>query len=327
MKKVLISFLLCFFPLNVYAYASKVVLGGENIGINITTKGILIVGFYQVNGKLQKGNPELQIGDEILKVANEEVDSIDKLTTQIENNIVNDAVVLTVKRDNSLIDVTLHLNKIDGIYKTGLYVKDNILGIGTLTYIDPSTKIYGALGHEIIESKTKKMVEVKTGNIFESTVTSIKKSIDGVAGEKNATFKYDNIYGNILDNTQNGIFGFWQEQLNNNDLIEVADNNEIKLGKATMYTVTKENKKEAYDINITSIQDYNSTKNMTFEITDEELIAKSGGIVQGMSGSPIVQNNKIIGAVTHVIVDKPINGYAIFIKTMLEKGDEISKIN
>ncbi len=324
MKKVLIT-LIAFLgmPLSILAYSNKVILGGENIGIHIDTKGILVIGFYQVNGKILKGNPEIMLGDEIIKVNDKYVNTIDELTTEIEKNIVNNEVNLTIKRNDTLLSTTLPLEQVDGVYKTGLYVKDNITGIGTLTYIDPTTKIYGALGHEVLESKTLKMVEVKSGSIFESNVTSIKKSTDGTAGEKNANFKFENTYGTINENTTNGIFGKWQKQIDSNT-IEIAEPNEIKIGPAKIYTVLNGNEKKEYDINITSIQDYNDTKNMTFEIKDQELINKAGGIVQGMSGSPIVQNNKLIGAVTHVIVDHPTNGYAIFITTMLKKGDELN---
>ncbi len=324
MKKFLIT-LICFMamPLGITAYSDKVILGGENIGIHIDTKGILVIGFYQVNGKILKGTPEIMIGDEIIKVNDKSVNSIDELTTEIEKNITNNTVNLTIKRNEEVFTTTLPLEQVDGIYKTGLYVKDNITGIGTLTYIDPETKIYGALGHEVLESKTLKMVEVKTGMIFESNVTSIKKSIDGQAGEKNANFKFENTYGSINENTTNGIFGFWQKQIAT-ETIEIAEPNEIKIGPAKIYTVLNGNEKKEFNINITSIQDYNDTKNMSFEITDENLINEAGGIVQGMSGSPIVQNNKLIGAVTHVIVKEPTHGYAIFITTMLKKGDELN---
>ena len=324
MKKFLITLILMgVIPISALAYSNEVVLGGENIGIHINTKGILIIGFYEVNGKLLKGTPNILIGDEIIKVNNEEVTTIDELTSKIEENIKDNHVYITVKRNNEEIPILLELEQVDGVYKTGLYVKDNITGIGTLTYIDPVTKIYGALGHEVLESKTLKMVEVKTGSIFESNVTSIKKSTDGNAGEKNANFNFINTFGSIKENTTNGIFGVWQQEINNNT-IKIAEPNEIKIGPAKIYTVINGNKKEEYNINITSIQDYNDTKNMTFEITDNNLIDKTGGIIQGMSGSPIVQNDKLIGAVTHVIVDHPTNGYAIFITNMLKKGDEIN---
>ena len=215
------------------------------------------------------------------------------------------------------------LEKVDGVYKTGLYVKDEVTGIGTLTYIDPSTKIYGALGHEIIESTTSELVEVKTGQIFESTVTSINKSIKGNAGSKNASFNLNHLYGNILTNETHGIYGNYTDDIPEAN-IDIALPNEIKVGKASLYTVLDGQDKQAYDISITDIREYNDVKYITFTITDEDLLAKTGGVIQGMSGSPIVQNDKLIGAVTHVVVDNPLTGYGIFITTMLETGDQFA---
>jgi len=326
MKKVyyLISILLCsiLFQNQVLAYSNHVILGGENIGIHLDTPGIMVIGFYKVNGENIKGNPNIIIGDYITKVNDLEVNSIDELTSNIEKTIKNNEITLTIRRNNQEIPIKMTLEQVDGVYKTGLYVKDGITGIGTLSYIDPSTKVYGALGHEILESTSEKRVEVRTGKIFESTVTNIRKSSNGVAGEKNAEFNYNHIYGDVKDNTNHGIFGIYNDQISNNT-IEVAEKKDIKVGEAEIYTVLSGKEKKAYKIDITSIQEYNDIKNIAFTVTDEELKEKAGGIVQGMSGSPIVQNGKIIGAVTHVIVDNPITGYGIFITTMLESGDKI----
>lgn len=325
MKKIImtiLSIIVLFSPTLANAYSSKIILGGDNIGIHIQMKGVLVIGQYKVNGKYIESIPQIKEGDLITKVDDKEVSTIEELTNTIEKNIKNNEVTLTVLRNNIWIPIKMHLEKENNIYKTGLYVKDSITGIGTLTYIDPESNIYGALGHEVLESSTQSMVEVKTGSIFESNITSITKSRDGIAGEKNASFNPKKIYGNILENTSHGIFGEYQKYLPN-QIIEVASNEEVKTGEATIYTVLQGNEKQKFKINILSISKNHDTKNITFEITDPTLLQKTGGIVQGMSGSPIVQNNKIIGAVTHVIVDNPIKGYAIFITTMLENGDKI----
>lgn len=328
MKKV--RYLLCglflsmAIPLPAFAYSQEVILGGENIGIHIETPGVMIIGFYKVNGEYLKGTPEIQIGDFITKVGNTPVNQISDLTNAIESQIKDNKVTLTIIRNKTPIEVTMELDKIDGIYKTGLYVKDGITGIGTLTYIDPDTKVYGALGHEIIESTSSKLVEVKTGQIFESKVTGIRKSSVGNAGEKNADFNYNHVYGDIRDNSNHGIFGVYNEEVRS-DTIPVANDEDIKIGPATIYTVLNGTTKKAYDIEITNINEYSEIKNLTFKITDEELLNKTGGVVQGMSGSPIVQNGHIIGAVTHVIVDNPLTGYGIFITSMLENGDKIKE--
>ena len=312
------------FPLQVLAYSNKVILGGETIGIHIETPGVMVIGFYPVNGEYIKGSPEIKIGDIVTQVNQTKISSINDLTAAIEKEINNGEIEVIVNRNGEEKKINMTLEKVDGFYKTGLYVKDSITGIGTLTYIDPETKVYGALGHEIIESTTSKVVEVKTGTIFESTITSINKSSTGLAGAKNANFNYKNIFGNILSNGSHGIYGTYKANISN-ATIDIAHPEEIKIGKAYIYTVLKGQEKQKYEIEITSIKEYSNTKNITFEITDNELIEKTGGVVQGMSGSPIVQNDKLIGAVTHVIVDNPLTGYGIFITTMLETGDRYAE--
>lgn len=306
---------------NVYAYSDKIVVGGENIGIHIESNGVLVVGFYKVNGKDVKSAPTLQVGDYIIKVGNQEVHSIGELTNAIETNMNDEKVVLTYRRKGELKTTTLSLIQENNIYKTGLYVKDSITGIGTLTYIDPETKIFGSLGHEIMESNSKERIEVKTGTIFNSKITGINKSSDGNPGEKKANFNTNDVYGNINKNTEFGLFGNYTTSIPSENVMEVGKKEDVKIGKATILTVLSGENIKEYEINITKINEYNKIKNISFEIVDEELLEKTGGVVQGMSGSPIIQNNKIIGAVTHVIVDNVKTGYGIFITTMLEEGE------
>lgn len=309
------------FPNIVFAYSKQIIVGGENIGINIQSKGILVVGFYKVNGKTIKSSPEIKVGDYIIKVAGTEINSINELTNAIEKNLNEEKIDITILRDGKEINSTLSLLLDKNMYKTGLYVKDSLSGIGTLTYIDPNSKIFGALGHEIIESNSNKKIEVKTGSIFESKVTEIKKSSDGAPGEKKAKLNNAQIYGEISKNTRYGLFGDYKKTLPNKNLIEVAEKEEVKVGEAKILTTLSDNQIKEYTINITKINEYNKIKNIYFEVTDESLLSETGGIVQGMSGSPIIQNNKIIGAVTHVIVDNVKTGYGIFITTMLEEGE------
>lgn len=320
MKKLLLFITILLIPLNVLAYSNKIIAGGDTLGIEVKNKGIIVVGFYRVNGKLNKNN--LKVGDIILKINNNDVFSIEDMVASIENNIKNKKVIITIKRNNEEIDKEIELDYIDGVYKTGLYVKDNIIGIGTLSYIDPTTKIYGALGHEIIESSSNKLIEVKTGSIFKTKITSIDKSIKGVAGSKNAKF-YNNInYGTVVNNTNKGIYGYYDKDISSKDLLEVGKYEDITLGKAYIRTVLKDEAIGNYEIEIDRLNKGN-IKNIHFKITSPELIDKTGGVVQGMSGSPIIQNNKIIGAVTHVVIDNPLTGYGILITNMLEEGDKI----
>ena len=322
MKKKFIVFLSLFAlsPLNVLAYSSEVILGGKTIGIDIKAEGIMVIGFYKVEGSLPKTS--LKEGDIILKIGNEEVNSINELTKAIENNMDdNNTVEITYKRDKKEKTTTLKLVKQDEMYKTGLYVKDSITGIGTLTFIDPESNIYGALGHEITESNTSKIIEVRTGTIFKNSISSITESIDGKPGSKNAKFYYSKNYGDITKNTKYGIYGTYKDDYNNQEKISIANKDEVKIGKAEIYTVIDGENIEKFDIEITKINENSDIKNITFDITDEKLINSTGGVVQGMSGSPIVQNGKLVGAVTHVITDNVKSGYGLFIITMLEESE------
>ena len=320
MKKILLLLTIFFLPFNVFAYSDYIIPGGNTLGVEIETDGIMVIGFYKINGKYNKGKPELKNGDYIIKINNIEVSSVDDMTSVIENADDKRSIEITFKRDGKEKKTKLSLILDNGRYKTGLYVKSQIKGIGTLTYIDPNSKIYGALGHEIIESESNSIVEIKSGFIFENNITGIEKSRPGVAGSKIASFNNEKRYGSILKNTKYGIFGIYEDNLPNTEMIKVS--NDIKIGPAYIKTVLNNQVVEEFYIEITSINENSNTKNITFEILDDTLIEKTGGVVQGMSGSPIIQNNNIVGVITHVIVDNPITGYGLFITKMLEEGDK-----
>lgn len=322
-KKLPIYFLLLLtlFPSIVFAYSNKIILGGENIGIKINSKNVLVVGFYKVEDKYIGEDAGIKIGDAITKVNDIKVSSIDEMIKVIDRDKELGTIKLNILRDNKELTTSINIKKdSNDIYKTGLYVKDQINGIGTLTYIDPGTKIFGALGHEIAEKTTYKKIDIRDGIIFKSEITGINPSRDGNPGSKEAKFYSDIVYGNIKNNGESGIFGTYTDELSNN-VIEVEEPNNIKLGYAQIRTVISNNIVNNYNIEIISIDKNNTTKNILFKITDKELLEKTGGVVAGMSGSPIIQNNKIIGAVTHVVVNEPEKGYGIFITTMLKEGE------
>ena len=324
MKKLFITLLISFLlPFNAFAYSESIIPGGENIGITIDTNGLIVVGFYKVEGEFI-GKENLKIGDAIIKIENIDINTINDMVQIINEQVKDNKVNITIIRDNKIIETYLPLINVDNVYKTGLYVKESVTGIGTLTYIDPVTRIYGALGHEIILSSTNKGVEVKTGIIYDSFVKSIDRSLSGKVGSKNASIRYNNKLGTIIKNTSVGLFGKYVEDVPRKDLMEVANFNEIALGEAYIYTNIDGNNVKTFKINITSINKskIKTSKSISFKIEDDELVNKTGGIVQGMSGSPIIQNNKIIGAVTHVVVSSPMEGYGVYIRTMLEEGEK-----
>ncbi len=320
--KLLLISLILFLPINALAYSNFIIPGGETLGIEINSNGIMVIGFYQIDGQFNKGNPEIKSGDYITHINGIPVSSVDELTQEIENNVADMEVEITYTRNGKTKTSMLELIKDDNVYKTGLYVKDSITGIGTLSYIDPETKVFGALGHEIVESNTNSIVEIKSGIIFRNYITGIDKSSGGIPGSKNAKFYYNTPYGTILKNTNVGIYGLYDAALPQKDLLEVAEPDEIKIGDAYIQTVLDGEEINNYDIRIISINETSEVKNISFEITDSELLDKTGGVVQGMSGSPIIQDNKIVGAVTHVVIDNPSSGYGIFITTMLEEGEK-----
>ena len=319
MKKFIVFLCMLAFPLNVLAYSSEVILGGSTIGINIESNGVMVIGFYKIDGKYHKS--DLVEGDIITKVEDTEIESIEDLSSALEKYVDEEAIEITYLRGNKESTCEIELFLDNGVYKTGLYVKDGITGIGTLTFIDPATNTYGALGHEVLESNTSKIVEVKTGSIFRNEITSIDESTNGNPGSKNAKFYYNTVYGDIDKNTKYGIYGTYTEEYDESALIKITEPEEVKIGNATIYTVLEDETVEAFTIEIIKINENSEIKNISFEITDERLLEKTGGVVQGMSGSPIVQDGKLIGAVTHVVTDNVTTGYGLFITTMLEESE------
>lgn len=315
----IIMLILLIIPLNTFAYSKYIVPGGETIGIEVNSKGVFVIGFYEVDGKFIAKEAGFKIGDIITAVDDTPTVTIDEMVTAI-NNSQSNQIKFNVLRDGKEREVNLKL-KSETVLKTGLYVKDKISGVGTLTYIDPSSNIFGSLGHEILESKTASKFEIKDGKIYEASVSSINKSKAGLAGEKNAIYNKEKIYGSINENDTTGIYGTYTHNINKDNLIEVGEEKTITTGPAIIRTVINDNNVEEFDIEILRLNSDSKTKNILFEITDKDLLEKSGGIIQGMSGSPIIQNNKIVGAVNYVIVNEPKKGYGIFITTMLKEGE------
>ena len=313
--------LLLIFPINAFAYSNYVISGGNTIGIEVNSKGVMVVGFYKLNDTYIAKDAGFEVGDVILKVNDKEVSDITSMVTLIGNEEKN--VNFVVLRNGMKRKVNLKLVKdSDNVLKTGLYVKDKINGIGTLTYIDPKSRVFGALGHEILESNTISKFEIKDGKIYDAYVSGIVKSRNGKAGEKNAVYNKEDVHGVIEANEISGIFGKYSKDISNMDVIKVGKVDDITMGKAYIRTVIDNDKVEDFEINIINLDTNSKTKNILFEITDKRLLEKTGGVVQGMSGSPIIQDNKIIGAVNYVIVNDTSKGYGIFITTMLEEGDK-----
>ncbi len=322
MKKLFSFFFISYFLFisTISGYSSKIIASGKNIGINLNSDYVIVIGSYDVDNFNILNNSPLQLGDKIKSINGTLTKTIYDMQNILDN--LNDGNVdITYIRNGKEYSVKVNLPYTNSGYKTGLYVKDNVKGVGTLTFIDPETKLFGALGHEILEKTTKSKFDITDGTIYYSAVTGITKSHDGNPGEKNARSNSLDTYGKVYENTSYGIFGTYTHDIDNNKLYKVALPENIHLGDAKILTVTSGDEPHEYDIKILRINENNDTKNILFEITDSRLLDKTGGIVQGMSGSPIIQGEYIIGAVNYVLVDDTEKGYGIFITNMLNEAE------
>lgn len=315
-----------------YSPDLMVIPGGQTIGVKVKSSGILVVGFHSVNveqdKKISPGEEaQIQLGDLITSINGTALNDVSKVSHIVEEAGKNGrSLDLTIVRKDKQIHIALKpsFDVVDKAYRLGIYIRDSAAGVGTLTFYAPKQGVYGALGHMITDMDTQTPIVVGGGEIVHSKVTSITKSHNGTPGEKRAHFTKDSkTLGNIVSNTQFGIFGKMSEMPEYGRLkeaIPVGFSHEIKEGKAHILTVVEGQKVERFEIEIVHVatQPTAATKGMVIKITDSRLLESTGGIVQGMSGSPIIQSGKIIGAVTHVFVNDPTSGYGCFIQWMLQ---------
>ncbi|MBS4222371.1 SpoIVB peptidase [Lederbergia citrea] len=311
----------------------KIQPGGQSIGVKLNTLGVLVVGHHLVSAKNSKLSPgeaaEIKVGDIITSINGKKINNMADVAPFVdEAGKKGKPLALSIQRGTEKFETSLQplLDQKEKAYKLGLYIRDSAAGIGTMTFYDPKSKKYGALGHVISDMDTKKPIVVEDGQIVKSTVTSIEKGKNGAPGEKLARFSSDReVIGNITTNSPFGIFGKLHQKISNGVFdkpMPIALSNQVKEGPAQILTVVDGNKVEAYDIEIVSTipQKFPATKGMVLKVVDSTLLSKTGGIVQGMSGSPIIQNGKIIGAVTHVFVNDPTSGYGVHIEWMLHEA-------
>lgn len=303
-------------------YAISLIPGGDSIGIKLDYQGVIITGGYKIKMANDVYDPlahDFNVGDKIIAINGQKVESIEQLSNYIKTNDSNHIYDLTIKRNEQLLHRNLHVFFENQQFSTGLYVKDSINGVGTLTYYNPLNNSFGALGHAMSDSKSNQNSLIQNGNIYESKVTGIKKATNSASGNKIAEISNVEI-GSINSHNQFGIYGTYNYDVTNRKMMETASINEVKLGKAYFLTVLNGNKIQSSQIEITKLnpQDSAKEKGIEFIVTDQDVIKKANGIVQGMSGSPIIQNNKIIGCITHVSGSNPIVGYGLYIDWMLE---------
>lgn len=299
---------------------------GNTIGLKLYTEGVLVVGMSEIEGKKPYENTGIKEGDRIVKIDKQKISNTNELVQTVNSSQGKEVQVTYIKDETNEEVVTniLPAKTKENDYKLGLWVRDAAAGVGTLTFYEPSTKMFAALGHGITDIDTGDIVTIANGELVNSNIVSITKGEKGKPGEIRGSIEGEGKIGDISKNTAFGIFGKISNktklEINQNEM-EILTRNEIKQGKAQMICELEEGKKKTYEIQIQKIYTANNTdnKSMIIKITDEELLEKTGGIIQGMSGSPIIQNGKFVGAVTHVLVNDPTTGYAVFADMMLKQ--------
>ncbi|WP_313162477.1 SpoIVB peptidase [Sedimentibacter sp.] len=307
-----------------------IIPGGQTIGVELKTKGVLVVGLADiVNTDEISISPAkisgMEIGDKILSIDSEKIETIDDIKSYTMDNGIKD-YSFTVEREGKILNFNITPVKTLGSddIKFGFWARENIAGIGTITFIDPETGKFSAIGHGISDSQTGALVDIETGRISRANITNIKLGKKGEPGEIIGYILNDgNILGKVENNTNFGIYGnINKESLGffSKNLIEIGKKEEIRLGPAQIYSCVN-NEIKVYDVEITKVfyQNKPGEKSFVIKITDYELLGLTNGIIQGMSGCPVIQNNKIVGAVTHVFMNDPTKGYGIYIEWILDE--------
>lgn len=317
----------------------KLIPGGHSIGVVLHSRGVIVVGISPiVTGNEGEVSPAkdagIHIGDVILSINGTAVQSDNQVAEVIDSSgREENELDICLKRGDEQMNIKLKPVLCDETkrYRVGLFVRDSVAGVGTLTFYDPDSHAYGALGHIITDSDTNQPIDCEQGKIVSATVSGIQQGIRGQPGEKIGVFiEEDKLLGNIQKNTKFGIYGKMNKALPNelySEAIPVASMNQVQIGDAEILTVVDGQKIERFHIDIQKInlQESPEGKGLVIKVTDPSLLEKTGGIVQGMSGSPIIQNGKIVGAVTHVFVHDPTKGYGCFVDWMLMEVGAVPK--
>ena len=312
------------------AELSEVVPVGRAAGIKLAADGVMVVRLSGVQTEVGMVYPAKQAGlaegDMILTANDKTVDSNEALQKAVAA-ADGGAVSLAIKRSGEAKTVEVHpVQDTGGSYKIGVMVRDSMAGIGTITYVDPATGRYGSLGHGICDTETGVLLPLATGSVTEAEVTDVKRGESGDPGELHGSFNQQKDMGTVTKNTASGIYGVLTDDTYFKSLasVPVAAPGEVKVGPAQVLCNIEGEQTVTYDVEIAKVYGENDElgRCMLLHVTDPALLEKTGGIVQGMSGSPVLQNGKLIGAVTHVLVNDPTRGYAIFIENMLDEMEK-----
>ncbi len=312
---------------------SYVAVLGSPFGIKIFTDGVLIIDMESVKTSVGNKNPAvdagIKSGDYIISIDGNSVFTNEDVADYIEKSN-GDALSIVIKRDGVLKTVKLipALSSEDGTYKAGLWVKDSTAGLGTLTFYSPYNDMLCGLGHAMYESNTGEIISFRRGELVGAQIKSVVKGTSGVPGELKGSLTYNSL-GKLYENCLNGVYGFATCIVDTENLTQIAHKQDVTDGPATIICTVDGEGPKAYscEISLGNVAVNDTVQNMTVTVTDPSLLEITGGIVQGMSGSPIIQNGKLVGALTHVLIDNPKKGYGIFAETMLETVQSVAQEN
>ncbi len=305
--------------------------GGEAVGVALQTKGVLVVGTSDLGGDAGASPARLagiRPGDVLLQLEGQQIESTTHLSQLVANGN-GKSIMLQVLRDNlpMQVSVTPKRDQTSGGYRLGIWVRDSTAGVGTLSFYDPATGAYGALGHAITDADTGQPLSVRQGQVMHADIVDVQKGKKGTPGELKGSFlRENNIMGDIVKNTNFGIYGKMNNTPKNTlypNGVPIGLMGSVRVGPATILSSVDGGGMKEYQVEIVQAnrQSSPSPKSMVIKVTDPELLEKTGGIVQGMSGSPILQNGHLIGAVTHVYVNDPTQGYGLYIEWMLKQAE------
>ena len=308
---------------------TTVVPMGNAIGMKLYTAGVLVVGMSEIEGKKPYENSGIKEGDRIIQINQNQIDNTDDLMKAVNRSDGNNISIKSVRDEKTITTSIKPVKNSSNEYKIGLWVRDAAAGVGTLTFYEPSSGMFAALGHGIMDIDTAELIKIANGELVTTNILSINKGTKGNPGEIRGTIEAGHTIGSISKNTKFGVFGTINKTpfLNTSNIneMQVALREEIKIGKAQIICELENGKKEYYDIEIQRIFINNNkdNKSMLIKVTDKKLLEKTGGIIQGMSGAPIIQNGKFVGAITHVLVNDPSIGYGVFADIMLKQMKEV----
>ena len=302
---------------------------GKTVGIKLFSEGVLVIGLSEIRTDSGNASPAkacgLQEGDIITHINSQEVNSIEAVQAVLQT-LAGKEMSVRILRDKAQSQLTAQAVQCssDGAYKLGAWIRDSMAGIGTMTFYDPESKIFGTLGHGINDIDTAMLMPLESGSIMPSSVSDVKKGLTGQPGELHGTFQIEKDLGQLYANTPGGVFGLLTDDsmISNQQLVPIAKGSEVKTGKATILSNVTGVKVEEFEVEIIKLfPNAQDTRNLMLHVTDQRLLSATGGIVQGMSGSPILQDGKLVGAVTHVLLNDPTRGYGIFAENMVNLAE------